>query len=61
MAGRPAQPSPAAVQAIEDLMDALEAKASPALQTTISQLRAEVRSGKSWDLLRGWAGGREAE
>jgi hypothetical protein len=52
---RPAQPPPADLRAIEDLMDALAAKGSPALQATISDLRAEVRSGRSWGILRDWA------
>jgi len=56
MAGRPTRPALHDVQAIEDLMDALGAKASPALQATISQLRADVRSGKLGNLLREWTG-----
>jgi hypothetical protein len=59
MAGRPAQPTPATVQAVEDLMGRLEAKASPTLQTTIRQLRVELRSGTFSDVLRSWTAAAE--
>jgi hypothetical protein len=51
VAGEPAQLSSAEVASIEKLMKAFAAKASPALQRTIRQLRAELRSGRFRDLL----------
>jgi hypothetical protein len=52
VAGQPAALSSADVRAIEGLMEAFAAQASPALQRTIRQLRAELRSGKFRALLR---------
>jgi len=54
MTGQEVHPDSDDVRAIEDVMDALAAKSSPAVQTTIRQIQADLRSGRLWDLLRDW-------
>jgi hypothetical protein len=46
------EPAPQDVQAVENLLEAVAAEASPALQDAISQLRAEIRARTMSELLR---------